>query len=193
MRGYWLNRDPIGLAGGMNLYGYVGNNPISFVDPLGLETAVVIETWRDGSINFLGHAAIATTGEGVFSFGTGTDYGSSFTDFIKSQDQSRNLIIYLLQTAPAQEVAINKYLNGMRSKSMPDAEKHPVEGSDDNCATRSNNALKLAGIDLGDIHTPKGLQDALEKLVTGGQATVAPIPQNAAYVPPFLQTFNPKK
>ena len=32
----WLNRDPIGEAGGVNLYGYVGNNPIDLIDPFGL-------------------------------------------------------------------------------------------------------------------------------------------------------------
>ena len=31
----WLSRDPIAEAGGLNLYGYVSNNPISLNDPLG--------------------------------------------------------------------------------------------------------------------------------------------------------------
>ncbi|MGC2579249.1 MAG: RHS repeat-associated core domain-containing protein, partial [Terrimicrobiaceae bacterium] len=32
----WLNRDPIEENGGVNLYGYVANNPVNGVDPLGL-------------------------------------------------------------------------------------------------------------------------------------------------------------
>jgi RHS repeat-associated protein len=32
----WLSRDPIGINGGINLYGYVGNGPINLYDPYGL-------------------------------------------------------------------------------------------------------------------------------------------------------------
>lgn len=34
--GRWLSRDPIGILGGLNLYGFVSNNPINLRDLLGL-------------------------------------------------------------------------------------------------------------------------------------------------------------
>ncbi len=34
--GRWLNRDPIGLAGGMNLYGYCAGGPVGRIDESGL-------------------------------------------------------------------------------------------------------------------------------------------------------------
>lgn len=39
--GRWLNRDPQGENGGLNLYAFCGNNPINYFDMLGLESCDV--------------------------------------------------------------------------------------------------------------------------------------------------------
>ena len=41
----WLNRDPIGELGGLNLYSYVANNPMTFVDPFGTDVQTVIASY----------------------------------------------------------------------------------------------------------------------------------------------------
>lgn len=37
----WLSPDPIGEAGGLNLYGYVDNSPMNRLDPLGLDAITI--------------------------------------------------------------------------------------------------------------------------------------------------------
>jgi RHS repeat-associated protein len=43
--GRWLSRDPLGERGGLNLYGYVENDPINGSDPLGLLTFKYHGNW----------------------------------------------------------------------------------------------------------------------------------------------------
>jgi RHS repeat-associated protein len=40
----WISRDPIGEAGGINVYAYVGNSPVALRDPLGLHFMIAQPT-----------------------------------------------------------------------------------------------------------------------------------------------------
>jgi len=50
--GRFINKDPIGLRGGLNLYGYVGSNVLRFIDPLGFGGAG--GSWCNNKNVFLG-------------------------------------------------------------------------------------------------------------------------------------------
>jgi len=66
----WLSRDPLEEAGGMNLYGYVGNNPINAFDPDG-QFAILLaagngntafEHWLGGTL----HDSFGAQGTGSY-------------------------------------------------------------------------------------------------------------------------------
>lgn len=97
--GRWLSRDPIAELGGINLYGYVGNNPVNAIDPLGLapgdwwdvrtpshlsdQASRYAETMRGKTGNDSDHHSIA-----VRNFGERMEdvYGTRFTEALSPSD-----------------------------------------------------------------------------------------------------------
>jgi len=79
----WISEDPIGLDGGINQRRYVRNNPVSFIDPLGLDETIWNNTdggrsrW-DGPTN--GNWGGKCWGGGQFSCGPGGSGTTSPTD-----------------------------------------------------------------------------------------------------------------
>lgn len=192
--GQWMEADPIGLAGSfpgypyatVNGYPYAGNNPITNIDPWGLDVLVITGGWN-GGYNVFGHSAIAVTGGGVYSYGTtNTPLGMSVSDFLNSQSATRNLTLTLIKTTPAQDAAVLQYLN-----EYPDQKG---VGKLDNCASRTLGALDAGGVNLPASAVGPAIPLPIDvgffsTLVSG--ATTINVPRGGTIPANFINQFNP--
>ncbi|MEY2493509.1 MAG: hypothetical protein QOJ45_1, partial [Verrucomicrobiota bacterium] len=194
--GRFLQPDPKEFAAGdYNLYRYCHNDPVNRNDPFGLYTAVIVGLQRDDSDNVFGHVAVAMTGQGVFSYGTAkTDWAASATGFVSSQSEHRTQFVYTVATTPGQEQAIRQSLDAQNKAQLPDVKKDPVGGYKDNCATRTSEALKAGGIDIGKAHTPNQVASKMEKLVSQDKAKATTVPTKANIENyPKLKELDPRR
>jgi len=151
--GRWLRRDPRGEAGGVNLYGCVLNNPLRFIDPLGLNYMFLNDST---AVNIAGidngHAASIVgnpdTGYDYYSKDGQDDKGNDINthehfdtmdDFWDSDDVSRRYDRGTdIPTTPGQDDAMRKY-----------ADKHlndKYSGISNNCGDYDNGIMGAGDI-----------------------------------------------
>ena len=101
--GRYISADPIGLDGGMNLYAYVGNDPVNWVDPWGLYTEIIIwhpVTWTSSSF---GHVSSNVNGTNYSWTPDGWDTNPSASDYAQRQEGFRSGVGTILKLTPDQE------------------------------------------------------------------------------------------
>ena len=76
--GRWINRDPIEESGGLNLYGYVANNVVNAIDPLGLDWQrnMVVASWTSAG------TILGAVGGFIGGGGAGAVAGLGFGDVV---------------------------------------------------------------------------------------------------------------
>ncbi len=165
--GRYISPDPIGLAGGINIYGYGGQNPLGMIDPYGLETLVIINNntpiigTHTGLIVGQGFNAALYDPAGSYrnlEKGSGAAlYGKdvNLKDYIRYQKlDGSNIRIFRFSTSPAEEELI---------KNRIETGGFNIPGS---CAIDVSNALKGIGPfkNLETHITPNGLNRSLNYL-----------------------------
>lgn len=85
--GRYITSDPIGLQGGLNTYAYVGNNPLRYIDPYGLNPATAEASAIGGT--FVCGPACGVVG-GLVGFGLGAWGTNEFWNWYNNEDASQN-------------------------------------------------------------------------------------------------------
>jgi hypothetical protein len=162
--------------------GYANGNPLSYVDPEGLDAVVITGGVRERR-NPFGHSAVGFTGAGMFSYGNNTLLGGSPLSYLESQSKFRDQQVTLIPRTPMQDQDALRNLSENSCRNCV--------GLFDNCAVKTDSALRAAGVQTNMSPFPGGVaRDAAR----APGATTYYIPKNGPIpreLVDALKPFNP--
>jgi len=174
----WMNRDPLGEAGGINLYGFVQNDPVNFIDPSGLDAIVTLYAGQNG--NPFNHIGIGTTtgNNAGQTFGAGPNHGAGIGLISPvpghvGPDNGTPIGTVTIPTTPQQDAAINAYNQAAASSPFQ------YDLTDNSCVDHVRGGLNAGGIDVQNLGQNTTLPNTLfESLQNGHPNTPTDLLQN---------------
>ena len=171
----WLTPDPLGMVDGPNLYSYVRNNPVNFMDLFGLDAVVLNDSEAVGG---LGHNGVAvgndTTGWDYYSY-DGRNQPRHFRYNSLQQlmviHRTRYDRAHRISAAPEQDLKMREAAeNGLKKP----YQANPFWPNRFHCADLVNDTLEAGGILHGEETWGNPPNDAFNKIKQNNPAPSKP-------------------
>ena len=170
--GRYISPDPIGLAEGMNVWGYVGQSPLRWIDPFGLHIIVTLYKGQNG--NIFNHIGIGSTiGDNANkTFGAGPDSGIGLFFTVQGHvrvDRGKPIATLIIPSTTNQDALINIFNDDAANN--PNYKYSLLANS---CVDHVRDALLFSGINffqpssnlgIDNIQTIRGLTTNLPNVL----------------------------